>query len=87
MGVVYTDRDASGITIRPRCCGHGCIPWGVATGLNASGVEWHEKTVLGPESNYFVANGFATVALDGSSISETFYRQDGAKSWSAGNGE
>jgi hypothetical protein len=82
MGVVYTDRDASGITIRPRCCGHGCIPWGVATGLNASGVEWYEQTVLGPGNNYFVANGFATVALDDSSVSETFYRQDGAKSWS-----
>jgi hypothetical protein len=81
MGVVYTDRDASGITIRPRCCGHGCIPWGVATGLNAPGVEWYEQTVLGPGNNYFVANGFATVALDDSSVSETFYRQDGAKSW------
>jgi hypothetical protein len=83
MGVVYTDRDASGITIRPRCCGHGCIPWGVATGCNTPGVEWYENTVLGPGSNYFVANGFATVALDSSSISETFYRQDGAESWSA----
>ncbi len=81
MGVVYTDRAVSGITIRPRCCGHGCIPWGVATGLNAPGVEWYEQTVLGPGTDYFVANGFATVALDGSSISETFYRQDGAKSW------
>jgi hypothetical protein len=82
MGVVYTDRDASGITIRPRCCGHGCIPWGVATGLNAPGVEWYEKEVLPPGTNYFVANGFATVALDNSSISETFYRQDATKSWS-----
>jgi Calcineurin-like phosphoesterase len=83
MGVVYADRkDASGITIRPRCCGHSCIPWGVATGLNARGVEWYEKTVLRPGNDYFVANGFATVALDNSSISETFYRQDGAESWS-----
>jgi hypothetical protein len=81
MGVVYTDRQASGITIRPRCCGHGCIPWGVATGLNASGVDWYEHTVLGPANNYFVANGFATLALADSSISETFYRQDGAQSW------
>jgi hypothetical protein len=82
MGVVYKDSDANGLTIRPRCCGHGCIPWGVATGLQASGVEWYEKTVIPPGSDYFVANGFATVALDNSSISETFYRQDGAESWS-----
>ncbi|MGD0453044.1 MAG: metallophosphoesterase [Solirubrobacteraceae bacterium] len=81
MGVVYKDRNASGITIRPRCCGHGCIPWGVATRLNSPDVEWYEKTVLGPGSNYFVANGFATVALDGYSISETIFRQDGTESW------
>ena len=42
MGVVYTDRAAaSNITIRPRCCGHSCIPWGVATALNTSGVDWY----------------------------------------------
>jgi hypothetical protein len=44
-------------------------------GLLDMGALWH---------NYFVANGFATVALDDSSISETFYRQDGAKSRSGG---
>ncbi len=82
MGVVYKDQVVSGgITIRPRCCGHGCIPWGVATGLNVSEVEWYEKTVLKPGPNYFVANGFATLALDGSSISEKFFRQDGSESW------
>jgi len=81
MAVVYPDWDAKGVTIRPRCCGHGCIPWGVATGLNVSTVDWYEQTVLGPGDNYFVANGFATVALDGSSVSEAFYRQDGSKSW------
>ena len=82
MGVVYTDRAAaSNITIRPRCCGHSCIPWGVATALNTSGVDWYERTVLAPGPNYFVTNGFATVALNDSSISETFYRQNGTKSW------
>lgn len=82
MGVVYTDRTtASAVTISPRCCGHSCIPWGVATGLNTPGVTWYEKTVLGRGTNYFVANGFATLAIDDSSISETFYRQDGSQSW------
>src|ERR1700722_2713198 len=81
MGVVYTDRTASGITIAPRCCGHSCIPWGVATNLNASGVAWYEKTVLGPGADYFVANGYATLAIGGPSITETFYRQDGNVSW------
>jgi hypothetical protein len=82
MGVVYRDRVENKITIRPRCCGHGCIPWGVATGLQAPGVEWYEKTVPPPGGNYFVANGFATLTLDNSSISEAFYRQDGTESWS-----
>ena len=82
MGVVYTDRTtASAVTISPRCCGHSCIPWGVATGLNTPGVTWYEKTVPGRGTNYFVANGFATLAIDDSSISETFYRQDGSQSW------
>ena len=81
MGVVYTDRSANGITISPRCCGHSCIPWGIATGLKTSGVTWYEETVLGPGTNYFVANGYATLAIDDSSISETFYRQGGSQSW------
>ncbi len=82
MGVVYSDKTTpSGITISPRCCGHGCIPWGNATGLNNPGVTWYEQTVLGPGGNYFVANGFATLAINGSLISETFYRQDGNQSW------
>jgi hypothetical protein len=81
MGVVYTDRTANGITVSPRCCGHSCIPWGIATGLNTSGVTWYEQTVLGPGTNYFVANGYATLAIDESSILETFYRQDGSQSW------
>jgi hypothetical protein len=82
MGVVYRDRVENEITIRPRCCGHGCIPWGVATGLQAPDVEWYEKTVPPPGGDYFVANGFATLTLDNSSISEAFYRQDGTESWS-----
>jgi hypothetical protein len=81
MGVVYKDRVEHEVTIRPRCCGHSCIPWGVATGLQSSGVEWYEKTVPPPGGEYFVVNGFATLALENSSISETFYRQDGTKSW------
>jgi|SRR5947209_8149957 len=81
MGVVYPDRQASGITIRPRCCGHACIPWGLASELNTPRVDWYEKKLRGPGSNYFVTNGFATIALENASISETFYRQDGARSW------
>ena len=81
MGVIYTDRTANGITISPRCCGHSCIPWGIATGLNTSGVAWYEQTVRGPGTNYFVSNGYARLAIDESSIGETFYRQDGSQSW------
>jgi hypothetical protein len=82
MGVVYADRSANGVKIGPRCCGHGCIPWGVATGLaSAAAVTWFERTVVGPGSNYLVANGYPTLALNGAAPSEAFYRQNGSRTW------
>lgn len=62
-GVVYAPRPAGGVTIHPRCCGHGCIPWGLASeleaGTQAGDVLWYENTVIGPQDNYFVSNGYA----------------------------
>ncbi len=84
IGAVYkTYKDETPVFLHGRCCGHSCIPWGVATDLNAPNVEWYEKKVEGPGVNYFVANGFATLTLGiGGSLTEAFYRQDGSLSWS-----
>jgi hypothetical protein len=81
-GAVYKTQTLNGaVTIQPRCCGHGCIPWGIATDLNSPNVLWSEKEVLGPGTNYFVTNGYATLTLNGASLTEAFWNQNGKKSW------
>jgi hypothetical protein len=82
VGAVYKTQTVNGINIQPRCCGHGCMPWGIATDLNSSDVLWSESQVLGPGPNYFVTNGYATLTLNGASLTETFWDQNGKKSWS-----
>ncbi len=37
-----------------RCCGHGCIPWGIATALDNPQVTWLETQVKKPGPDYFV---------------------------------
>ncbi len=84
---VYNSRVVNGVTIAPRCSGHSCIPWGVASdlqdGYRAGNVTWFEQKVLGPGSNYFVTNGFAFLDL-GSPATEAIYGQDASGGpWSA----
>jgi hypothetical protein len=81
VAAVYQPCLINGITIYPRCCGHGCIPWGVATALKKKSVLWFEREVLGPGKNYFVTNGYATLTLKGASMTETFYDQSGKSQW------
>ncbi|MGJ4931802.1 hypothetical protein ACQR1I_32245 [Bradyrhizobium sp. HKCCYLS2038] len=79
---VYNAQQINGITITPRCCGHGCIPWGVATDLSQSGnVLWYEGQNLGPGTDYFVTNGYATLTLNGAALTESFWNQNGQQSW------
>lgn len=82
VGAVYQPRKFNDVTIYPRCCGHGCIPWGIATALQTNNVVWFEQKVLGPKRNYFVTNGYATLMQNGASLTETFYDQTGRASWS-----
>ncbi|MGJ5205984.1 hypothetical protein [Bradyrhizobium sp. HKCCYLR20261] len=82
-GAVYRPQSINGITIYPRCCGHGCIPWGVASDLSQSNnVLWFESQVVGPGESYFVTNGYATLKLNGASLTESFWNQKGELSWS-----
>src|SRR5262249_36215553 len=79
---VYRAQGVGGVTIHARCCGHSCIPWGIATELQGPNVVWFEQQVLGPGPNYFVTNGYATLALNGTSATEAFHNQTGQQSWS-----
>ena len=82
-GAVYAPQRVNGSTIYPRCCGHGCIPWGLTAELSQSrNVLWFEKENLGPGNNYFVTNGYATLTLSGASLKEFFWNQTGKQSWS-----
>lgn len=82
IGALYQRQMANGIAIYPRCCGHSCIPWGVASGLqNNPNVPWFEKEVLKPGPNYFVTNGYSTLALSGASLTEAFFDQSGNVQW------
>lgn len=73
---------ANGITFYPRCCGHACVPWGLATDLQSDNVLWFETQVNEPGRKYFVANGYTTLALSGASMLERFYSQSGELHWS-----
>jgi len=82
-GAVYKPQQAGAVTVYPRCNGHGCIPWGLATILaKSTHLLWFEKKIVGPGSNYFVTNGYATLALNGASLTEAFFDQNGKQSWS-----
>ena len=76
IGAVYLKNG----NVQPRCVGHSAIPWGEASALQNSGVVWFEKR-KNPTSPPKVMNGFLTLELDGSSLSETFYDQTGTVSW------
>ncbi|MGA8874679.1 MAG: hypothetical protein WB555_04060 [Candidatus Korobacteraceae bacterium] len=67
-----------------RCCGHGALPWGQASELAASAtVEWYEhRSANDPDIPQRVFNGFAVLRLDGTSIQETFYDENGGVAWS-----
>jgi len=88
-GIVYPQQivPGTGITISPRCCGHSCIPWGLSSVLaqakQAGTVSWYENKVLGPQANYFVANGYASLVLSGANLKESFWNQQGTVSWSS----
>lgn len=77
IGAVYIKKG----NVEPRCVGHSAIPWGEAIALKKNrNVVWFEDR-KNPTSPPHVMNGFATLELNGPSLSETFYDQTGAVSW------
>jgi hypothetical protein len=81
-GIVYTPLDApKGLCCR--CIGHGGLPWGLASELeNSAAVEWFEtRSANDPENRLRVLNGFVTLQLDGPSLAETFYDENGGVAW------
>jgi len=80
-GIVYDPQRTRGVLCR--CCGHGGIPWGQASGLaNSPNVLWYEKRPAHDlDVPQRVLNGFAMVSLSGSNVTEVFYDENGGVAW------
>jgi hypothetical protein len=64
-----------------RCCGHGALPTGVASELEGK-VVWYEKRPANdPAIPQRVLNGFAMLHLNGPTIEEVFYDENGGVAW------
>lgn len=79
-GAVYTTQQ----NIRPRCSGHGGIPWGESSSLaNSSQVVWYESdSAQDPDISVRVVCGFTMITLNGASITETFIDENNKAKWS-----
>jgi hypothetical protein len=71
---------------RCRCLGHGALPWGVASDLQAGQaagrVIWFESRNAGDANNHLrVYNGFVYIKFDGPNLTETFYDENGKIAW------
>jgi len=66
-----------------RCCGHGGIPWGQAAMLKDSpNVAWYEnRSANDREIPERVLNGFTLLELDGPTLTEIFYDENGGIAW------
>lgn len=79
-GVVYVKQPNG---VQARCTGHAALPWGLATELqNNSNVVWFETRPANDSSDPLrVLNGYTGVTLDGASLSEVFYDENGNAAW------
>ena len=84
IAAAYTPLKESGI--RCRCLGHGGLPWGFASALQAAkdngAVDWFEHCNAGDADDKLrVYNGFVSLTLDGPKLTETFYDETGRIAW------
>lgn len=61
-----------------RCCGHAAIPYGVATNFDINTMDYYAKTLMDVKKpdetqKIRILNGFATIRLTDSFMTETFY--------------
>lgn len=81
-GAVYNDIE----NVKCRLVGHGVIPWGNSSSLKNSvgkSVVWYENNSPSPQDKPRVQNGFALLTLDGLTVKESFYGEDGLVHWSS----
>jgi hypothetical protein len=84
--VVYQPTSVGDLSMQCRCCGHGGLPGGPASVLNnhEGTVQWYERRSAGDiDIPVRILNGFAAVHLDGPTITETFYDENGDVAWSS----
>jgi hypothetical protein len=78
-GVVYV-KQSNGVQCR--CTGHAALPWGLATELQNPNVTWFEnQSANDPSDPLRVLNGYTGITLNGASISEAFYDENGNPAW------
>ncbi|HEV3200290.1 MAG TPA: metallophosphoesterase [Bryobacteraceae bacterium] len=79
-GVVYVKQPNG---VQGRCTGHAALPWGLATELqNNKNVTWFEtRSANDPSDPKRVLNGYTKVRLDGASLHEEFFDENGNSAW------
>jgi hypothetical protein len=82
-GVAYSAQNVGTSAIQCRCCGHGALPCGPASTLQHNPkVVWHECRSAGdPDISDRVLNGFALISLQGQTMTEKFYDENGHIAW------
>ncbi|MBK9030959.1 MAG: metallophosphoesterase [Myxococcales bacterium] len=83
-GVVYAPHEGC----RPRCVGHGAIPYGDATMFHGSKAALWSESVSAHDADLpeRVTNGFARVRLAGPTLTEELVAEDGAVRWAGSIG-
>jgi hypothetical protein len=89
LGAAYQNQKNGTKEVNCRCCGHGGLPCAAATEMeNQTGVLWYEKVSAKdpdfqgkPDNLQRVLNGFAMLYLDGPTIQEVFYNENGGVAW------
>jgi Calcineurin-like phosphoesterase len=81
--IAYTRQDSGTLC---RCCGHGAVPLGDPSPelQGKKNIVWFESDPANdPDIPQRILNGFASLTLDGQSIQETFYDENGRVRWSS----